>query len=90
VWGPYEEVAKWRRLHNKELRNLNGLPNITREIKTMRWAGHVAGMGEMRSSYDILVGKPEGDHSENLGVSGKIISEWILGKKNGRVLTGCI
>jgi hypothetical protein len=47
----------------------------------MRWAGHVAGMGEMRSAYSILVGKPEGrDHLEDIFVDGKIILEWILGK----------
>jgi hypothetical protein len=39
----------------------------------MRWAGHVACMGEIRNAYNILVGKPEGtDHSEDLGIDGKI------------------
>jgi hypothetical protein len=28
--------------------------------RTMRWAGHVARMGETRNAYRILVGKPEG------------------------------
>jgi hypothetical protein len=38
-------------------------------------------MGEIRNAYKILVGKPEGkNHSENLSVDGRIISEWILGK----------
>jgi hypothetical protein len=32
----------------------------------------------------------EGDHSEDLGVDGKIILDWILGKKDGREWTGCI
>ena len=28
--------------------------------RIMRWAGHVARMGERRYSYRVLVGKPEG------------------------------
>jgi hypothetical protein len=37
-------------------------PSIIRIIKSrrMRWAGHVARMGEKRNAYRILVGKPEG------------------------------
>jgi hypothetical protein len=27
--------------------------------RRMRWAGHVARMGEKKSAYKILVGKPE-------------------------------
>jgi hypothetical protein len=52
----------WRRLHNEELHNLYIPRNIIRMIKSrrMRWVGHVALMGEMRNSYSILVGKPEG------------------------------
>jgi hypothetical protein len=51
-----------RRLHNEELHNLYALPNIIWVIKSrrMRWAVHVARMGEMRNAYNILVGKPEG------------------------------
>jgi hypothetical protein len=42
---------------------------------------HVARMGEMGNAYKILVGKPEGiGHSEVMGVDGKIILEWMLGK----------
>jgi hypothetical protein len=38
-------------------------------------------MGEMRNAYEILVGKPEGkNHSEDLGVDGKIILDWIFWK----------
>jgi hypothetical protein len=38
------------------------LPNIVRVVKSrrMRWAGHVAHMGEGRGVYRVLVGKPEG------------------------------
>jgi hypothetical protein len=58
-----EEVAGgWRTLHNEELHNLHTSPDIIRVIKSrrMRWAGHVAREGEMRNTYNILVGKPEG------------------------------
>jgi hypothetical protein len=52
----------WRKLHNKELHNLYSSPSIIRIIKSkrMRWAGHVARMGEKRNVYSLLVGKPEG------------------------------
>jgi hypothetical protein len=50
-----------RKLHNEELHNLYSSPNIIRMIKSrrMRWAGHVARMGET-NAYRILVAKPEG------------------------------
>jgi hypothetical protein len=49
-------------MHNEELHNLYFSPNIIRIIKSrrMRWAGHVARMGEEMNAYRILVGKPEG------------------------------
>jgi hypothetical protein len=49
-------------LHNEELHSLFSSPNIIRMIKSrrMRWAGHVARMGETRNAYRILVGKREG------------------------------
>jgi hypothetical protein len=55
-------VFQWRKLHNKELNDLYSLPNTVREVKSrrMRWAGHVARMGEGRGVYRVLVGKPEG------------------------------
>jgi hypothetical protein len=53
----------WRKLYNEELHNLYSSPSIIRIIKLrrMRWAGHVARMGEKRSVYKLLVGKPEGN-----------------------------
>jgi hypothetical protein len=50
------------KLHNKELSYLFSSPSIFRIIKSkrMRWAGHVARMGEKRSMYRLLVRKPEG------------------------------
>jgi hypothetical protein len=52
-----EKVAQWGELHN-----LYSSPDIIRQIKSrrMRWARHVARMGEARKVYRILVGKPEG------------------------------
>jgi len=56
-----EMTGGWRRPQNEELHNLYTSPNIIRVIKSrgMRWVGHVAHMGEIRSVYSILVGKPE-------------------------------
>jgi hypothetical protein len=50
------------KLHNDELHNLYSHPDIIRQVKSrrMRWAGHVARMGEERKVYKVLVGKPEG------------------------------
>jgi hypothetical protein len=64
IFGPKRDVVtgEWRRLHNKELYALNSSPNIIRVTKSrrLRWAGHVAHMGERRGAYRALVGKPEG------------------------------
>ena len=55
-------MGEWRRLHNEELNGLYSSPNIVWVIKSrrMRWAGHVAHMGEEWGVYRVLVGKPEG------------------------------
>jgi hypothetical protein len=57
-----EVTGEWRKLHNGELNDLYSLPNIVRVVKSrrMRWAGHVARMGEKRGVHRVLVGKPEG------------------------------
>jgi len=64
IFGPRrdEVTGEWRRLHNAELNDLYSLPNIVRVIKSrrMRWAGHVAHMGEERGVFRVLVGKLEG------------------------------
>ena len=58
----FEVTGEWRRLHNEELNDLYCSPNIVWVIKSrrMRWAGHVARIGEERGVYRVLVGKPEG------------------------------
>ena len=63
LFGPRrDEVAgEWRRMHNEELNDLYSSPNIVWVIKSrrMRWAGHVARLGEESGAYTFLVGKPE-------------------------------
>jgi hypothetical protein len=63
IFGPkMEEDGSWRKLHNDELHSLYSSPNIVRvtESRRIRWAGHVARMGEGRGVYRVLVGRPEG------------------------------
>jgi len=64
IFGPRRDglTGEWRRLHNEELNDFYSSHNIVRVIKSrrMRWAGHVASMGEERVVYRVLVGKPEG------------------------------
>jgi hypothetical protein len=57
-----EVTGQWRKLHSGELHNLNSSPDIIRQIKPrrMRWAGHVARMGDGRNVYRVLVGKARG------------------------------
>jgi hypothetical protein len=62
IFGPKrEEDGSWRKLHNDELHNLYSSSNIFRVIKSrrMRWAGHVARMGEWMGVYMVLVGRLE-------------------------------
>ena len=61
IFGPQmdERTGEWR---NEELKDLYSSPNITRVIKSrrMKWAGHVARVGEMRGAHRSCVGKPDG------------------------------
>jgi hypothetical protein len=63
IFGPKrdEVTGGWRKLHNEELHNLYSSPSMIRIFKSrrMRWAGHVARIGERRNAYMMLVGKPE-------------------------------
>jgi hypothetical protein len=71
-----EVTGEWRELHNEELHNLYSYPNIIWLIKSrrMRWAGHVARMGEERKVWRVLVENPDGErvHSEDQGVDGRM------------------
>jgi len=64
IFGPKRDkvTGDWRKLRNEKLNNLYSSPNIVRVIKSrrIRWAGHVARMGEGRGVYRVLVGKLEG------------------------------
>jgi hypothetical protein len=81
-------TGEWRKLHNEELHNLYSSPDIIKQVKSrlMRWAGHVARMGEERKVYKVLVGKPEGkrplDRPRRRREDGV---KWIL----GRLVWGC-
>jgi hypothetical protein len=65
IFGPRrdEVTREWRRVHNEELNDLYSSPNIVLVIKSrrMRWAGHVARMGEEKGVYRVLVGKSKGE-----------------------------
>jgi hypothetical protein len=64
IFGPErdEVMGGWRKLRNEERHNFYSSPSIIRIMKSrrMRWAGHVARMGEKRNVYRVLVRKPEG------------------------------
>jgi hypothetical protein len=63
IFGPKrdEVTGEWGKLHNEELRDLYSLPSTIGIIKSrrLRWAGHVAQMGEKSNAYGLLVVKPE-------------------------------
>ena len=93
IFGPRrdEVTGEWRRLQNEELNDLYSSPNIVRVIKSkrMRWAGHVACMGEETGVYRVLVGKPEGrNHCGDLGVDGWIILGRISRRWDVGIWTG--
>ena len=78
-------------MHNEELNDLYSSSNIVGAVKSrrMRWARHVARMGEERVVYRVLVGKPEGrNHWGDLGVYGWIILGWISRRWDVDIWTG--
>jgi hypothetical protein len=77
IYGPKrdEVTGECKKLDSEELHILYSSPNIIRQIKSrrMRWAGHVARIGEERKVYRVLVGKPEGrDHLEDRDIDGRM------------------
>jgi hypothetical protein len=87
IFGPKKDevMGEWRKLHSGELLNLYSSPDIIRQIKSrrMRWAGHVACMGEGRNVYRVLVGKPEGKRPPGRDVDDRRGSKWTLGRLVG-------
>jgi len=77
-------------MYDEELNDLYSSPNIVRVINSrrMRWAGHVARMGEERGVYRVLVGKPEGRRPrgrprcrwvDNIRMDLQEVSCWYMG-----------
>jgi hypothetical protein len=64
IFGPKrdEVTGEWKKLHNEELHNFYSSPDIIRQMKsrTMKWAGHVARIGEERKVRKLLIGNPKG------------------------------
>jgi len=88
IFGPRKDevTGQWRRLHNEELNDLYPSPNIVRVIKSrgMRWAGHVARMGEERVVYRVLVGKLEGRR-----LLGRPRRRWVINIRMDLQEVGC-
>ena len=93
IFGPRrdEVTGEWRRLPNEELHDLYPSPNIVRVIKSrrVRWAGHVARMGEERGCIGSWWGNwRERDHWGDLDVDGWIILGWISKRWDMGIRTG--
>jgi len=93
IFGPGREevTGEWRRLHNEGLNDMYSSPNIVRVIKSrrMRWAGHVARMGEARGVYRFCWGnRREGDYWGDLSVDGRIILGWVSRRWDVGIWTG--
>ena len=78
IFGPRrdEGTKEWRKFHNEELHNLYSSPNIVLVIKSriMRWAGHVAHLGDRRGIFRVLVGNlRERGHLGDPDLDGRII-----------------
>jgi len=88
IFGPRrdEVTGELRRLHNEKLNDLYSSPNIVRVIKSrrMKWAEHVARMGEERGVYRVVVGKPEGKRP-----LGRPRCRWVDNIRTGLQEVGC-
>jgi hypothetical protein len=75
-------TGRWRKLHNDDMHDLYSSPSIIRIIKSRgtRRVGHVTQMGEKRSTYMLLVGKPEGNRPP-----GRPKHRWVDGSFTDRI-----
>jgi hypothetical protein len=85
IFGPKRDnlTRQWRKLHNDELNYLYSLTNIVRVIKSRRikWAWHVAHMGEKSDVYRAFVGNLRARYNlGDPGIDGRIILRWIFRK----------
>jgi len=93
IFGPRREelTGEWRRLHTEELNDLYASPNNVRVIKSrrMRWAWHVARMGEERGCIGSWLGdRRERYHWGDLDIDGWIILGWISRRLDVGIWTG--
>jgi hypothetical protein len=93
IFGPKRDEVRgeWKKLHNEGISDLYSSPNIFRVIKLrrMRWAVHVALIGERRGVSRVLVGNPSvRDHVKDPCVDGRIILRWIFRKWDEGAWTG--
>jgi hypothetical protein len=88
IFGSKRDEVKgdWRKLHSGELRNFCSSPDIIRQIKLrrMRWAGHVARMGEKTKLCKVSVGKLEGkrplgrpNRRREIGIRMNLGRDWV-------------
>jgi hypothetical protein len=77
-----EVTGELRRVNYEELYAQYSSSNIwVIKSRKLRWAGHVAHIGDRRGTHRVLVGKPEGmKHLEDRGLDGRIILKRIFGK----------
>jgi hypothetical protein len=91
IFGPKrdEVMVEWRKMHNEELHDLYSSPSIIRiKPRRMRWAGHVARMGQNINAFRFLwESQRERDHYEDQNVDGWIILGWILERWDGVMWT---
>jgi hypothetical protein len=86
----WEQVRQyWGKLHNDELENLSASARVIWLIKSrrVRWVGHVACMGEKRTTYWVLGNLKARNHFEDIGLDGRKTVKWIWKEEGGRAWT---